>query len=182
MVVCFGRDSDPVMIWTRNERFSTPIRCTQGIRDASSRFSIGRNTYFIPCSLANITEGRMALTPRTFPSRASSQMKRLFFINSRRKLCSRQRIPIAIGRSKLGHFLRISAGARLTVIRVDGKENPEFLRALLTRSLLSCIATSGRPTILKAGRPLLTSSSTSILFHERPFIDTEKTFENMRIW
>jgi len=53
----------------------------------------------------------------------------------------------------------------LTVMRVEGKENPEFFIALLTRSLLSWIATSGSPTILNAGSPLT---------------DTERTLEQHR--
>lgn len=179
MGVWAGRGFDPESISISDERSFTPIKCTHGMSEASSRFSIGRNIYFIPFSLANITEGRIALTLRSFPSRASSPTKRLFSIYSSRKSCSRQSIPIAMGRSKLGPFLRISAGARLTVMRVEGNANHEFFRALRTRSLLSCIAVSGSPTILKAGIPLLTSSSTSILFPERPFTDTEKTFENI---
>jgi hypothetical protein len=49
-----------------------------------------------------------------------------------------ERIPIAIGRSKLGPRFFKSAGARFTVILfAPGKENPEFFIALLTRSRLS---------------------------------------------
>jgi hypothetical protein len=47
------------------------------------------------------------------------------------------KIQIAIGRSKLGPTFFISAGARLTVILVDGSFAPLALKALLSLSLLS---------------------------------------------
>ena len=45
------------------------------------------------------------------------------------------------------------AGARLTVIRLTGKEKPQFLMAARTRSRASFTAASGRPTTVKAGSP-----------------------------
>lgn len=78
--VCSGRDLFPVSISTSDMRFSIPMRCTHGMSDASSRFSCGRNIYLIPCSLANMTDGRTALTLRSFPSRASSPTKSPFFM------------------------------------------------------------------------------------------------------
>ena len=69
-------------------------------------------------------------------------------------------IPSAIGRSNAAPALRTSAGARLTVIRWGGKSKPEFLMALRTRSRLSRTLASGNPTIVNAGRPNETSTST----------------------
>src|SRR5688572_12401214 len=65
-----------------------------------------------------------------------------------------------VGRSNDAPALRRSAGARLTVTRLCGKSKPEFRMALLTRSRLSLTDASGSPTIVKAGRPNETSTST----------------------
>ena len=56
--------------------------------------------------------------------------------------------------------LRTSAGARLTVMRCGGNSKPELRIALRTRSRLSRTLASGRPTIVKSGRPNETSTST----------------------
>ena len=56
--------------------------------------------------------------------------------------------------------LRMSAGARLTVTRLCGNSKPELRMALRTRSRLSRTDASGRPTIVKPGRPNETSTST----------------------
>ena len=45
------------------------------------------------------------------------------------------------------------AGARFTVMRLTGKAKPQFLMAERTRSRASVTAASGRPTMVKAGRP-----------------------------
>lgn len=91
------------------------------MREASSAFSSGRKIRENPCSFAKITDGNTELTGRKIPSSASSPIKREDSIISVSKITSFERIPTAIGRSKLGHFLRISAGARFTVMRVGGK-------------------------------------------------------------
>ena len=53
------------------------------------------------------------------------------------------------GSSNAAPSLRMSAGARLTVIRFCGSSNPAFFSAEMTRTLLSFTAPSGRPTTLK---------------------------------
>src|SRR5439155_9593904 len=62
--------------------------------------------------------------------------------------------------SKPGPALRMSEGARLTVIRLSGNSKPELTSAARTRSRDSCTAASGRPTIVKDGRPGWMSAST----------------------
>jgi len=71
-------------------------------------------------SLVKITEGRIELIGRNFPSRASSHKNIDFDRNSSNKSIELPRIQIAIARSKLGHFFLMSAGARFTVILVPG--------------------------------------------------------------
>ena len=65
-----------------------------------------------------------------------------------------------MGRSKDAPSFFVSAGAKLTVIRLVGKDSPVFLMAVRTRSLDSFTAESGSPTMSKAGSPLLKSTST----------------------
>ena len=55
---------------------------------------------------------------------------------------------MAIGKSYAGPSFFKSAGARFTVIRLFGKENPEFFIAALTLSRASCTALSGSPTMV----------------------------------
>jgi hypothetical protein len=64
-----------------------------------------------------------------------------------------ERMPSAMARSKRLPLLRMSAGARLTVMRSLGNGSPELMMAPRTRSLLSLTAVSGMPTTLKRGRP-----------------------------
>ncbi len=66
-----------------------------------------------------------------------------------------------MGSSKAAPSLRMSAGARLTVIRFAGSSKPAFFRAEMTRTLLSLTAPSGSPTTLKYGSPTDMSTSTS---------------------
>ena len=56
--------------------------------------------------------------------------------------------------------MRVSAGARLTVIRDTGNVSPAFFIAARTRSRASLTAASGRPTILKSGSPWAVEHST----------------------
>ena len=58
-----------------------------------------------------------------------------------------------MGRSYTVPALRRLAGARLTVMRETGKENPQFFTAERTRSRASLTAASGSPTMSKLGRP-----------------------------
>ena len=55
----------------------------------------------------------------------------------------------AIGSSNAAPSLRMSAGARFTVMRFCGSSKPAFFRAEMTRTLLSFTAPSGSPTTLK---------------------------------
>src|SRR3989441_8219778 len=66
----------------------------------------------------------------------------------------------AIGRSNEAPSFRRSAGARFTVIRSAGKGKPALRIAVRTRSRLSRTAESGSPTVVNAGRPGVTSTST----------------------
>src|SRR5437763_399202 len=72
-------------------------------------------------------------------------------------------MPSAIGRSKLGPSFLMSAGARFTVVRPRGQKYPLLEIAVVTRSLLSLTAASGKPTTTMTGLPpaALTSISTS---------------------
>ena len=61
-----------------------------------------------------------------------------------------------------------------------GKDAPEFLMAERTRSRDSSMALSGRPTMAKAGRPALTTStSTSTRTESRPTVAPERTLANI---
>ena len=62
----------------------------------------------------------------------------------------------------VGAFL-MSAGTRFTVILRRGNSQPELRIAALTRSLASCTAVSGSPTIVKEGSPGEISTSTSTM-------------------
>src|SRR5947208_7842036 len=53
-------------------------------------------------------------------------------------------------------------------MRLSGNGNPLFAMAALTRSRLSRIDTSGNPTVVKVGRPLARSTSTSIIQASTP--------------
>ena len=75
----------------------------------------------------------------------------------RSRRARRRRAP---GRSP-GPTLRRYAGARLTVIRRCGNSKPELRIAARTRSRASRTAVSASPTIVKAGRPARTSTSTA---------------------
>jgi len=86
------------------------------------------------------------------------------------------RVPTAIGRSKTGPSFLMSAGARLTVILREGSSQFEFRIAARTRSLASCTAVSGSPTMANAGRPPPTSTSTSIGYASSPRTAAARTF------
>ena len=87
-------------------------------------------------------------------------------------------MAIAIATSKAGPCFFMSAGAKLTVTEVLGKEKPEFLIAARTRSLASLTEASGRPTIVNLGRPGETSASTFTGKADRPNNDAEKTLND----
>ena len=62
-------------------------------------------------------------------------------------------IPRFAGKSKRPPVLRISAGPRLTVMRLSGNPRLQLEIALRTRSLLSRTAASGSPTTENVGKP-----------------------------
>ncbi len=66
-----------------------------------------------------------------------------------------------MGRSKEAPSFFLPAGARFTVIFLDGRVKPVFPMADWTRSRDSLTALSGRPTMVKEGRPFARSTSTS---------------------
>src|SRR5579875_3184255 len=150
------------------------------MRAASIASAAGTKTVFTFLSAARATIGRMPLVCRTLPSRDSSPRKRLSPVCSSAGICPEAvSIPMAIGRSYEGPSLRKSAGARLTVMRLNGKRQPEFLIAERTRSLDSLTAVSGRPTIVKAARPLEISISTSTSAPSRPITAQLCTFASI---
>ncbi len=67
---------------------------------------------------------------------------------------------MAMARSKRPPSLGRSAGARLTVMCLEGNSKLPLSRALRTRSRDSFTEVSGRPTMLKAGKPLERCTST----------------------
>src|SRR4051812_43171079 len=88
-------------------------------------------------------------------------------------------MPQAIARSKPGPSLRRWAGARLTVMRLAGNAKPELRIAARTRSRASRTARSPRPTIVKLGRPVRTSTSTVTRRLSTPWIANVVTWANM---
>jgi hypothetical protein len=65
------------------------------------------------------------------------------------------------------------------VSRVVGKAKPEFLMAARTRSLDSWTAVSGRPTMVKEGRPREMSTSTWMMAPSSPMTAQLKTLASM---
>ncbi len=107
-------------------------------------------------------------TGRSLPSRDSSPTNKRSLRSLARSCPDRTRIKRAMGKSKKAPSFKSSAGARLTVILVAGKVKFEFIMALLTRSRDSETVLLAIPTILKAGRPLLESLSTSTMRPSKP--------------
>ena len=77
---------------------------------------------------------------------------------------------MAIARSYAAPRLRLSAGARLTVIRLMGYSKPLLRMAPRTRSRASDSAASGRPTMWHTGSPGATSISTRTSSPRKPLI------------
>jgi hypothetical protein len=112
------------------------------------------------------------LIGRTWPSRPSSPTK------TRRRRFAKgspaiSRKATATGRSSDAPTFRNPAGARLTVTTPDGREKPLFRSADRTRSRASRTLGSGRPTIVNAGRPDETSTSTSRTRASIPIVAAE---------
>ena len=88
--------------------------------------------------------------------------------------------PNAIGRSNpVPSFFR-SAGARLTVVRRAGSENPELTIAAETRSRLSFTAPAGSPTTLNQGSPWAQSTSTDTSYASMPITAAERIVASTR--
>ena len=85
-----------------------------------------------------------------------------------------------MGRSYAEPTLGRSAGARLTVTRLPGREYPEEARAARTRSRASRIAVSGKPTTVSAGFDGLMWTSTLTDCGSMPTRATEVTDANIR--
>ena len=161
-----------------SQRFFTSTTSISGMIDASSALTDGTNILLNHFSFAPIVAGRTDFTFLSLPSSASSHINMLSLIISSLSIYhSLRRIPIAIGRSKLGPVFFILAGARLTVIRLVGSLAWLDLSALLRRSLLSWTDVSASHTMVNAGRPLLMSTSTSMIVVSRPFTLIQWTVE-----
>ena len=132
------------------------------ITATSAAFCTGRRTPSIPFSRAIAVIESAPRMGLTLPSRDSSPRITIFFKRSLSIIPLAERIPMAIGKSNAEPSLRISAGARLTVILRTGRANWVLRMAAETRSLLSLTAASGRPTMDMPGSPCerLTSTST----------------------
>ncbi len=149
-------------VW-RGSRMS-PFRCAHSsvrlftarvsapARAASSPLPAG-TTRVCPARAAARAPGRIAGTGLSAPDRASSPIHSMSFNSTRPSWPLASRMPTAIGRSKRPPSLGRSAGARLTVMRCCGMRKPPLISAERTRSLLSRTAVSGRPTMVKPGRP-----------------------------
>ena len=106
-----------------------------------------------------MTMGSAPSTRRTSPSSATSPMNAM--LSESKFIC----LPalsraMRIGRSYTEPSLRVSAGARFTVMRLTGKANPVFFIAERTLFFASLIAASGSPTISNLGSPCERSAST----------------------
>jgi len=68
------------------------------------------------------------------------------------------------------------------VTRLAGKSKPEFLIAVLTRSLASSMALSGKPTIEKEGKPWEeTSISTETSCGEKPTFTPDEALTSINL-
>ena len=128
----------------------------------SLAFSFGKRTVLFPISFALVTIGRIPFTGLTAPSSPSSpKITVSLTLNSSTSPIAKS-IAIAMGRSITMPSFLISAGERLTVILEAGIFTPMFLSATLTLSPASLTSPLIKPTILKPGSPVETSTSTSI--------------------
>lgn len=119
-------------------------------------------------------------TLRSVPSSASSPSITIPEKSFSESPHSSAMIPSAMARSNAGPDFRSSAGARLTVTRLAGKENPEFRIAVRTRSRLSWTAVSPSQTMENDGSPGETSVSTRTICQNNPRIEEEKTVLTMK--
>ena len=168
-------------------KFTTSLRCSAWypstlIMPTSPALPEGMTT-LIPSPFAKAHMGKAPLISFNLPSSESSPTK-IFFstltLPPFPEICpDAASIPMAIGRSYSAPSFFTSAGARFTVILIIGNSNPEFFMALLTLSLDSFTAESGRPTMLKDGIPGDISTSTSTRYPSIPKSPAERTFETL---
>jgi hypothetical protein len=149
-------------------RLLTGITSTPSTKLACSEFLIGTSIFFMPLFFAVSTKLIIPLTDLIDPSKASSPTTKMSFNSDLGIWPLTESRAIAIGKSKCEPSLGIFAGAKFIVIRFLGKSNLVFLIALLTLSLASSMALLPKPTIIKLGRPLEVSHSTSISFPSTP--------------
>ena len=141
-------------------RFFTPITFISGIRLASFRFPFGTTQNLHFSSLALITIGRIPEIAWISPLRLNSPAIITPFRCSGFRISPAASTAAARGRSNPAPSFLISAGAKFTVILFGGRAIPLFFRAVLTLSWASFTWADGNPTMVKLGRPSLTSAST----------------------
>ena len=132
---------------------------------ASATDAAGTTTVFV---LAASTRLTMPRTGRRAPSRPSSPKKARSSSWSPGTWSDAASTPMATARSRPDPALRSDDGARFTVIFRPGKVNPALVTAARTRSRASRQAVSGRPTMLKPGRPVLMWTSTRTAWPSMP--------------
>jgi type I restriction enzyme R subunit len=139
---------------------STGIISMPSIAPHSSLLSRGTRALLKLLFRMEITMGRAPSMAVILPSRDNSPMMNVFSSTGLISLEAAS-MPTAMGRSIwLPSFFKF-AGARFTVILLTGNSKPLFFIAALTLSLDSLIEGSGKPTMLKLGRPPDKSVSTS---------------------
>jgi hypothetical protein len=120
-----------------SDKFSTAMTFIQGITEASREFETGTKIFSKPFSFAQIVAGKTLLIFLKSQFKDNSQIKILFSSKVLSKSNSASKIPIAMGKSKLGQDFLMSAGARFTVILEDGSFDQLDFKADLSLSLLS---------------------------------------------
>ena len=146
---------------------------------ASWAFARGTTIPLSPNRLAVAAIGKTPATGRRLPSRDISPTKTKSPSNCGSTCSEAAKIPIPMGRSKLGPSFRRSAGVKLITIFRMGKANPAFLRAALTLSRDSWTAVSGKPTTVMAGSPPDTSTSTPTCTASTPIREALQTLANI---
>lgn len=177
-------ETDPFLrfssVSTALRRDSTPYARIHGTIAASRASESGTTSSVIPHSANEAAWATMPPTLRTVPSSASSPNTATFEKSLSPSRHSSATMPSAMARSNHGHAFRISAGARLTVIRFEGNEYHELRTAVRTRSRLSCTAVSPRPTTENDGSHDETSVSTETGCQNRPRTDEERMVLTMK--
>jgi hypothetical protein len=131
-----------------------------------------------PSSLARITRGRIPETPWISPFRLISPTTRTLLSNSGFRIPAAASTAAATGRSNPAPSFFISAGAKFTVTRFGGRLSRLFLNAVRTLSCASLTCADGKPTMVKEGKPSLTSASTWISRTSMPKIAADNTLAN----